>query len=281
VGAYIKEEGCQERIGSRLMAAVLETKDGKKRFFFDSESVTSTIEVNAVPNWKPRTALPDDTRNFWIVNYGFDNYGKLFTDRQLVALNTFSDLIKEVKKEIISDLRESRSLETLDHATSYANAVVTYLACGVDRAADYWSSNATWESGGGFIAHVFTKQAIPMVWDFAESNPFSTSTGNWLQTCIAWIVRVINTSLPATVQGSSQQSDASTQSISELKIVSTDPPYYDNISYADLSDFFYPWMRKSLKEIYPDLFTTIAVPKVAELIARHHGFPLKGITHHP
>jgi putative DNA methylase len=262
-GDYIKEEGRNGRLGSKLMTVLFETFDGKKRFFLDPSAVLSTVPNTAPPESMPTTPLPDDTRNFWIVNYGFDNYGKLFSNRQLTALNTFSELIDSVKIKIAND---AKSLG-VKKSNEYARSVATYLAFGVDRAADYWSTNATWESGGGFIAHVFTKQALPMVWDYAEGNPFSTGTGNWLNTCMDWVVRVINTALPAREGGVACQSDASTQSISDNKVISTDPPYYDNISYADLSDYFYPWMRKSLKSSYPELFTTIAVPKVEELIA--------------
>lgn len=263
--SYIKEEGVKNRINSKLMAMVVETEDGKKRFFLDNKHAP---EVSIQPaEWRPNTPLPDDTRNFWIINYGVDTFGKLFTERQLHALNTFSGLIEKVKEKISNDCSETKPDMTGQLASSYADAIATYLAFGVDRAADYWSSNATWESGGGFVAHVFTKQALPMVWDYAESNPFSTSTGNWLQTCMDWIVRVINTALPACVPGHATQNDAAVQNISLNKVISTDPPYFDNISYADLSDYFYPWMRKSLKSTYPSLFSTIAVPKAEELIA--------------
>ncbi len=266
--SYIKEQGVKGRIGSELMALVIETEDGKKRFFIDSEHAP-TVDIEPAI-WRPNTPLPDDTRNFWIINYGVDNFGKLFTERQLHSLNTFSGLIEEAKLKVKADMADSMDTPDEKIVSAYSDAVATYLAFGVDRAADYWSSNATWESGGGFIAHVFTKQALPMVWDYAEANPFSTSTGNWLQTCMDWIVRVIKNTLPASNAGFATQSDASTQDISRNKVISTDPPYFDNISYADLSDYFYPWMRKSLKSTYPALFSTIAVPKAEELIASPH-----------
>tara|TARA_R110001583_G_scaffold66746_3_gene191494 strand:+ start:19609 stop:22503 length:2895 start_codon:yes stop_codon:yes gene_type:complete len=262
---YIKNEGMNGRIKSILMALVIETKDGKKRFFLD-QKFNENVQIPKA-DWRPDNKLPDDTRNFWIANYGFDNFGKLFTERQLHSLNTFSGLVAEAKTKAYNDHKAAFPESDENISSSYSDAVATYLAFGVDRAADYWSSNATWESGGGFIAHVFTKQALPMVWDYAEGNPFSTSTGNWLQTCMDWIVRVINTSLPAISKGFSTQEDAAVQKTSLNKVISTDPPYFDNISYADLSDYFYPWMRKSLKSTYPKLFGTIAVPKVEELIA--------------
>ena len=193
--SYIKDEGVNNRIGSKLLALVIEAEDGKKRFFLDSEHAPNVLVGEA--DWRPSTPLPNDTRNFWIINYGVTDFGKLFTERQLHALNTFSDLIEEVKSKMVTDMSTQMDGGNEELAASYADAVATYLAFGVDRAADYWSSNATWESGGGFIAHVFTKQALPMVWDYAESNPFSKSTGNWLHTCMDWIVRVIKNALPA------------------------------------------------------------------------------------
>jgi putative DNA methylase len=151
-------------------------------------------------------------------------------------------------------------------ATAYAEAVGVFLACGTSRAADYWNSNATWEPGGGFVAHAFTRQAIPMVWDYAESNPFSEASGNWTSTCIEWVERVVALLSPKNA-GTAEIADAQSQSITVDKLVSTDPPYYDNISYADLSDFFYIWLRRSLRLVLPDLFATLVVPKAEELIA--------------
>ena len=160
------------------------------------------------------------------------------------------------------------------------------LAFGVSRAADYWSCGATWESSGGFVSHVFTKQALPMVWDYAESNPFSGGTGNWSQTCMEWIVRVIRDCDPK-VAGVATQAAAQDQRLSTQKVVSTDPPYFNNISYAILADYFYAWLRRSLRPIYPDLFATVSTPKAEELVAsnaRHDGkqaaeaFFLDGMT---
>jgi len=171
-------------------------------------------------------------------------------------------------------------------ARAYSEALSVFLACGVSRAADYWSSNAIWESGGGFIAHVFTRNALPMVWDYPEGNPFSQSSGCWEQTCIDWIYRVVQC-LPARGFGQAAQADAKTQSVSQGKVVSTDPPYYDNIGYADLSDFFYVWLRRSMRDIFSSLFATVAVPKSDELVStpgRHGGreaaetFFLRGMT---
>jgi putative DNA methylase len=198
--------------------------------------------------------------------YGMKTWGDLFTPRQIIALSTFSDLVIEVRERVAGDFLKSNPDEGGGRANDYANAVCTYLAFGISRAADFWSSFATWESSGGFVSHVFTKQALPMVWDYAESNPFSNGTGNWAQTCIDWIVRVIREFNPA-AGGTSLQAAAQDQQISVGKLVSTDPPYYNNISYAVLADYFYAWLRRTLKPVFRDLFATLTTPKSEELVA--------------
>jgi putative DNA methylase len=290
-GDYIKAEGKAGRMGARLMAIVAEGERG--RVYLAPTPEHEEAVRKAKPEWQPDGALPDDPRNFWTVQYGLTTYGDLFTPRQLVALTTFSDLVGEARAQIRRDALaagltdDSKSLRDGGiGASAYAEAVGVYLGCGVGRAADYWNSNATWEPGGGFVAHAFTRQAIPMVWDFAESSPFSENGGNWVATCMEWVERVIQNFVPANA-GRAEQADAQTQPISADKLVSTDPPYYDNIGYADLSDFFYVWMRRSQRTVFPDLFVTLAVPKAEELVAtpyRHGGkeqaesFFLSGMT---
>ncbi|WP_241906717.1 DUF1156 domain-containing protein [Vibrio splendidus] len=200
----------------------------------------------------------------------------MFTKRQLVALNTFSELIHEARKDSIERAVKSGLIDDGkglkqggESATAYGDAIAIYLALALGRAADYWTSLATWENKGEFVAHAFTKQAIPMVWDFADSNPFSNASGNWEQTCVSWVARVID-NLPAQGVGVARQADAQTQDVSVDKVISTDPPYYDNIAYADLADYFYVWMRKTLRDIDPGLFATISVPKSDELVASSH-----------
>ncbi|MFY1644760.1 DUF1156 domain-containing protein, partial [Methanoculleus bourgensis] len=201
-------------------------------------------------------------------------FGDYFTPRQLVALTTFSDLIGEAREQVLADALaagmpdDGRGLETGgDGATAYADAVAVYLAFALDRSADRGSSICSWDSSPKMEAlrNTFGRQAIPMVWDFAEGNVFSNSSGNWTNN-INWVSKAIeNANLNN--EGYSLQVDAISQSISDNKIISTDPPYYDNICYSDLSDFFYVWLRRSLKPIYPSLFATIAVPKAEELVA--------------
>jgi len=153
---------------------------------------------------------------------------------------------------------------------AYANAVATYLAFAVDKAADYWSTVSSWHINRETLGHTFTKQAIAMAWDYVEANPFSVSTGNW-KAMIDWIGKGLENS-PASIPAKAEQADAKMQKTSLLEIISTDPPYYDNIGYADLSDFFYVWLRYTLGKIYPDLFSTMLVPKAQELVATPYRF---------
>jgi len=275
---HIREEGKAGRIGERLMAIVAEGERRREYLTPSEEHETSAQAAN--PEWTPELSLPDNPRDFKTPNYGLTTFGDLFTPRQIVALTTFSDMVQKARECVYRDALavglpdESTPLAKGGTAAkAYAEAVGIYLTCGISRAADYWNSIATWEPGGGFVAHAFTRQAIRMVWDFAESNPFSDASGNWASTCIKWVERVIAEFCPAS-GGQAVMAEAQTQIISNEKIVSTDPPYYDNIGYADLSDFFYVWLRRSLKSVFPNLFATLAVPKTEELVAtpyRHGG----------
>ncbi|MCG2740518.1 MAG: DUF1156 domain-containing protein [Syntrophaceae bacterium] len=266
---HIRSEGMAGRMGTRLMAIVAEGERG--RVYLPPTGEMEAVARQAKPMWKPETPLYGKCR----VNvslYGFDIYGDLFTPRQLVALTTFSDMVQEarelVKHDAIStglpdDGKPLRNDGT--DATAYADAVGVYLACGLDKSTDYSSTICSWISGGQTMRNTFGRQAIPMVWDYAEANIISESTGSY-SSSLKQVVRVIDV-LPSTLNGKSIQEDAKSQSTCSDKIVSTDPPYYDNIGYADLSDFFYVWLRRSLKPVYPDLFATVAVPKAEELVA--------------
>lgn len=232
-----------------------------------------------------------------MVEYGLTTFGDLFTPRQLVALNTFSDLVGEARARVREDAMragwpdDGQGLEAGGTgATAYADAVAVYLGCCGTRMADRHSSLCRWDPNpSGYapkIANTFGRQALPMVWDFVEGNPFSSSSGNF-DDATGWVAKVIDHSLCARPKGGVHQSDATVQSHTSGALVSTDPPYYDNIGYADLSDFFYVWLRRSLRPVFPDLFAPIAVPKAEELIAspyRHNGraeaeaFFLEGMT---
>jgi len=277
-GNYIMAEGKAGRLGSRLMAIIVEGE--RERIYLEPTPEDQTIAQMAHPTWKPEVEFFQKALGFRIGNYGLTAWSDMFTPRQLVALTTFSDLVQEVRDQvrietIAGGLSEDRRplVEGGLGGHAYAEAVSVYLAIGVSRATDYWGTGAIWEAAGSFIAHVFTRNALPMTWDYPEANPFSNGSGSWSQTCIEWIERYLKT-VRSQVAGTALQADAQTQSVSHDRIVSTDPPYYDNIGYADLSDYFYVWLRRSLKAIFPDLFTTVAVPKEEELVAtpdRHGG----------
>jgi putative DNA methylase len=287
-GKYIKAQGQAGHIGQKLMAMVVESAKG--RIYLAPDAVQETVVSNAVSLWKPDQELVGKTRD-QLPLYGMVKFWQVFSPRQLVALTTFSDLISEVKEKILQDAikfglsNDKKSLESGGTgAMAYAEAICVYLSLGVGRSANYWSSFTPW--GGDFIVQTFGRQALAMVWDYAEGNPFSDATGNWLG-ALEWIEKVMIYSFPITGKGIVFQSDAQNQTISNNKLISTDPPYYSNICYADLSDFFYIWLRRSLKPIFPELYATMAVPKEEELIAspyRHdskkeaENFFLEGMT---
>lgn len=287
---HIRAEGKAGRMGARLMAVVAEGARG--RVYLDPTDAMQAIAESAQPTWRPDTPLPDNTRDFKTPNYGLLTFGDLFTPRQLVALTTFSDLVGEARERIRADALQAgmpddaRGLDAGGTgAMAYAEAVSIYLAFANDKVANIGSSIASWMSDRGAFRETFARQAIPMVWDFAESNPFADAGGS-LATAIDKGVMAIEW-LPTGGGALAQQADAATQRLSEAKLVSTDPPYYDNIGYADLSDYFYVWLRRSLRSLFPGLFATVAVPKAEELIAtpyRHGGkdgaekFFLNGMT---
>ena len=274
---YIKAEGVAGRMGQRLMAVVAEGQRG--RVYLAPDDAMQALAESAKPSWKPDTPLPDDPRNFWTLSYGLSKFGDLFTPRQLVALNTFSDLVGEAREKIRADALQAgmaddgRGLDAGgDGATAYAEAVATYATFAVDKVADRNSTICGWATLREHARNTFGRQAIPMVWDFAESNPLSDSSGNF-EGGIESIWKGL-LSVATSTHGKAEQSDAQTTSISFGKVVSTDPPYYDNIGYADLSDFFYVWLRNNLRATFPALFATVAVPKAEELVAtpyRHGG----------
>ncbi len=290
-GDYIKAEGQARRMGSRLMAIVAEGQRG--RVYLNPLPAHEAIANLAQPEWKPSGDVPPRLTGGTCVPYGLKEWGDLFTPRQLVALNTFSDLaqktiIKAEKDSVAAGMAdENLNLIAEGHgAITYAQALGVYLAFAIDKLADRNSTLCGWASLREHARNTFGRQSLPMVWDFAESNPLSDSSGNF-EGGIKSIVNGLN-SVSTHVKGVATQVDAQSQSVSSCKVISTDPPYFDNIAYADLSDFFYVWLRKNLKQIYPGIFATLAVPKSEELVAtayRHGGkdeaeaFFLSGMTH--
>ncbi|QXC32260.1 DUF1156 domain-containing protein [Aeromonas sp. FDAARGOS 1407] len=274
---YIRSEGSAGRMGQRLMAIVAEGKKGRVYLSPTDEQLAAALQAR--PEWSPEMSLPNNPRDFKTPNYGLDKFGDLFTPRQLVALTTFSDLVAEAIARCREDARTAGMVDDgigLDAggtgATAYAQAVGVYLGLGVSRLADIQNTLCSWETSKTQVRHLFTKQAIPMLWDFGENNLFNDAAGDYA-TSLGSLIRVIER-FQSKVEGAVLHQDAQRQTISKDKVISTDPPYYDNIGYADLSDFFYVWLRKSLRPIFPGLYATMAVPKTEELVAtpyRHGG----------
>ena len=277
-GDYIKGEGKAGRLGARLMAIVAEGTRG--RVYLAPTPEHEAAARMAKPEWKPEVTISGSTQYLGVKPYGMDRFDQLFTDRQLVALTTFSDLVGAAMQQVLrnalqaglpDDPKALRDGGT--GATAYAEAVGMCLGMCASRQANRTSTLCIWDQGGANVQQVFGMQALRMTWDFVEGNPFSDSTGNFFGQ-VDYFTKVIEATCPAAVRGASVQSDAHTQIISADKLVSTDPPYYDNVPYADLSDFFFVWLRRSLRCIFPDLFATLAVPKAEELVAfayRHEG----------
>jgi putative DNA methylase len=290
--AYIRDEAKAGRMGVRLMAIVAEGKKG--RIYLTPTKEMDDAAIQAKPTWRPDVELPLKHRNFQTPGYGLTNLGDLFTDRQLVALTTFSELIQEAELKATASAIDAglERGEALDQggsgALAYGQAIAVYLAFALSKLADRGSSICTWFTERDSTRNTFARQAIPMTWDFAELNTLLSGSGSFLG-AVQWTAEsveglVVRGDRPL---GGATQANASTQVISTDKVISTDPPYYDNISYADLSDFFYVWLRKTLRPIFPDLFATKAVPKMEELVAtptRHGGkgaaekFFLEGMT---
>ncbi|MFB3901927.1 MAG: DUF1156 domain-containing protein [Acidobacteriota bacterium] len=270
---HIYSEAKAARMGTRLMAIVAEGDHG--RVYLAPDPNHEAVAVKATPEWKPDVAMPENPRWFSPPLYGLKTYGDLFTPRQLVAVTTFSDLVHEAREQVKRDWQYIARTDSEDlplaqggtGPTAYADAVTLYLGLIIGKFSDNASSLCSWHKGAGHqkIRATFSRQALPMTWDFAEGNAFSDSTGNFKRQ-VDLLAQVIN-DLPATLEGKGCLVDARAQAFSRGKVVSTDPPYYDNIGYADLSDFFYVWLRRSLMSVFPDLFATLATPKAEELVA--------------
>jgi putative DNA methylase len=206
--------------------------------------------------WEPQGELADDPRNLWCVSYGLVRFADLFTPRQLVTLTTFSSLVGGARERVIADGGEE----------AYADAVATYLALAVDKAVDRNTTLCSWESGMDRMRNTFGRQALPMVWDFAETNSFAGAGGD-LRGTIESVCEVLDRLREAPAASVRQLDAAARLDGIASSHVATDPPYYDNVAYADLSDFFYVWLRRSLGAIYPDLFGTLLTPKEQEMVA--------------
>ena len=275
--AYIDDEANAGRMGDRLMAIV--AQGDRTRVYLPPTSEMEAVARSAQPTWKPDL----QSRGTWASNaqgrrYGFWTFGDYFTPRQLVALNVFTDLVREVRERIRLDAvavgLTDNGLSLHDGGkgpTAYAETVSVYLAMAVDRMANTICTISRWTPDRGQTVTAFARQGIPMTWDFPDVNPFAGAAGDYGVSVNGVIKGMTGATEPS---GFATQQDATLQSVSANKIVSTDPPYYDNVGYADLSDFFYVWLRRCLRTVFPSLFATLAVPKSEELVAapyRHGG----------
>ena len=257
---YVREQAKTGKMGETMTAIVAEGDRGRLFLSPTSEHIQAALSTESA--WKPSTKLPQGAPNLGVQVYGLTHWHQLFTERQLTTLTTFSDLLKAARTQIIQD----------GATDGYADAICTYLTFAIGRTADGGCRGATWQNVGDKVGHAFTLQGLGMVWDFAEANPFSSSTQNWLGQ-VEWVAKVVG-HLPASANmGEVYQADASTTSYaSDSPVIVTDPPYYDNIGYADLADFFYVWLRKPLRGIYPELFAGMSTPKTEEMVANRLRF---------
>lgn len=276
---YVKRNGRAGKMGQTLIAIVAE--GNRSRAYIAPTETHETLALAAKPEWKPETSLPNDPRNFWTVDYGLTTFGDLFTHRQLVALSTLSNLVHEARTQIETDARIAGLASDLtplrdggNGAKGYAEALSVYLAFALNRSADRGSTICTWDSSPKMEAlrNTFGRQSIPMTWDFAEGNPFSKASGNFLNN-VDWVQKSIQLLVPYAA-GLEVQHDAQTVEYPSNTVISSDPPYYDNIGYADLSDFFFCWMKPAVRPVFDDIFGVLATPKAEELVAtpyRHGG----------
>ena len=291
-GDYVKAEGMSGHMGARLMAVVAEGRHG--RIYLEPSSEMEAAAKAAQAEWTPNQELPKNPRWFSPPSYGMPKYSDLFTNRQLVALTTLSDLVSEARGKVLSDALKTgmdagahRLADGGGGAEAYADAVATYLGLCVSRQANRSSNLSFWHTGRATVEQVFARQALPMVWDYCEANPFSSSSGNFVGQ-VGYLAKVVEHATSSAARVAVIQQDAAGETpLVKQAMIATDPPYYDNIGYADLSDFFYIWQRHALRNIWPDLFRRVLVPKDKELVAspyRHGGkdaaemFFMKGMS---
>lgn len=272
--SYIRAEGRAGRMGAQLMATVAE--GNRTRIYLEPTEEHERAAKVPLPDDVPEGELANNPRDFKTPNYGLKTFADLFTPRQLTALTTFSDLVGEARELVLRDalaagMPEGERLDAGGTgAAAYADAVATYLGLGVSRLADIANSICRWENTKEQIRNLFTRQAIPMIWDYADTTPFGKAAGSYMVSLNS-IIKAIKLAGPT--PGEATQASATHLDFAGY-VISTDPPYYDNIGYSDLSDFFYVWLRRSLQAIHPGILGTMLVPKAEELVAnpyRHGG----------
>jgi len=272
---YVRAEGCANRMGTQLMAVVAETN--RQRVYLPPTPEHSAVAAVPRPEDVPTGKLSTHPQYMGTPRYGMTQWADLFTSRQLTALTTFSDLVAEARKQAIEDAQAAGLPDGPGLAEggitgpAYADAIATFLALCASKMAVFHCSLARWRPDATKTAPAFGRQAISMAWDFAECQPFAGAGGDW-QGVVSGAASALDRLVPL-AKGHTSQADAATRDYSGY-LISTDPPYYDNVPYGDLSDFFYIWLRRSLRDVYPDLFSTMLVPKAGELVAntqRHGG----------
>jgi putative DNA methylase len=271
-GDYVKEEAKAGRMGMRMMAVI--AKGAKGRVYLSPSSAMEQIAELPTPDWAPDVVISGSTQYVGVKPYGMERFSDLFTKRQLATLDTFCDLVLAVREKVRGDALaagladDRRSLASGGAGSmAYADAVAVYLAFVMSRVLHYDSTLCTWLLKDAAIARTFPKQAFQMTWDFVEGNVFGSSSAEWTQCCKV-VANAIEL-LPYMAIGRATIADAAAADQSSVVglVVSTDPPYYDNVPYADLSDYFYVWLRRALKPVFPELFPTVAAPRREELVA--------------
>jgi putative DNA methylase len=272
---YVRAEGKAGRIGTQLMAIVAEGRQARVYLPPNDEHLRVARASN--PGDVPNTDLPEHALGFRVQGYGMTKHRDLFTDRQLLALGTFSDLIRDARELVHSDALAAglgdngvRLADGGNGASAYADAIAVYLALSVSRLTDYSCSLATWNPTNENVSHLFQRQAVPMAWDFAEANLLGPELSPIKAS--RWVADGLRLTAVGRSPAKVVQADAASMPPLQNVVGITDPPYYDNIGYGDLSDFFYVWLRKSLAPVFPDLFATLLVPKDQELVATPYRF---------
>lgn len=281
---YVVTEAKAGRMGAVCLAVVGEV-DGKRVYLPPSAAEAAAARLTVASPFSAPVPIAHHPRNVAPGLYGFGQWTDLFTARQLLALTTFSDLVAEIRSDVEEEARAAgladdgkRLRDGGTGVSAYADAVQTYLAFVVDKCADFWSTACSWNAPNSQVRFTFSRQAIAMTWDFVEANPFSGKMASW-DSMLSGVVGAIQ-DLPVDTRGFVAQRDARAR-IREVGtgVLSTDPPYYDNISYADLSDFFYIWLRRNLADVWPDEMATLLTPKADELIANQYRAGSKRLAH--
>ena len=257
---YVRQQARDGKMIEQMTAVVADS--GKSRAYFSPNSTHQQATSNAKPSWRPTTMLPAHALGFTVQNYGFTRWDKLFSERQLAALSTFSDLTREVNRHILDRNKDAE----------YADAVCIYLALAIGRFAESSCKSTRWRNDNASVVECFGRQVVTMVWDYAEANPFSVSMKNWIG-CVETVAKVLDMFTSTVNDATAFQTNATSKSwVSGGPVIITDPPYYDNINYSDISDFFYVWHRQTLRDIYPELYSGMLTPKLEEMIVERHRF---------